>query len=125
MILETAVRSSLADQLDTLVNTGTGTAQMVFETSGDASLCPIDLENPAFGSASSGVITLSLGSGKTGTVSTGGTVAQLSFYDRDGTKVWEMSVAVSGSDVDITSTSVSTDDVIEVTSLTITVPAGT
>lgn len=124
MILETATRNSLADQIDTLVNTGTGTAQLLFETSGDVEVATINLQNPAFGAAASGVITLQ-GTPLEDTDATGGTVAQASIYDRDGGKVLEMSVATSGQDIDISSTSVGASDTVELTSLTITVPAGT
>lgn len=124
MILETATRNALADQIDTLVNTGTGTAQLLFETSGDAEVATINLQNPAFGAAASGVITLQ-GTPLEDTDATGGTVAQASIYDRDGGKVLEMSVATSGQDIDISSTSVGASDTVELTSLTITVPAGT
>lgn len=124
MILETATRNALADQIDTLVNTGTGTAQLLFETSGDTEVATINLQNPAFGAAASGVITLQ-GTPLEDTDATGGTVAQASIYDRDGGKVLEMSVATSGQDIDISSTSVGASDTVELTSLTITVPAGT
>lgn len=122
MILETVLRNVLADAIDNEINTGAGTANIKFETSGDVEVATINLANPAFGAAATGVITLA-GVPLSDTSATGGTVAQASIYDRDGTKQCEMSVAVSGSDIDISSVTVAATDQVDLTALTITVPA--
>lgn len=122
MILETALRNVLADAIDNEVNTGAGTATLVFETSGDVEVATIDLQNPAFGAAATGVITLQ-GVPLSDTSATGGTVAQASLEDRDGTKQLEMTVGTSGTEIIISSTSIAATDQVDLNSLTITVPA--
>jgi hypothetical protein len=103
LTLETNLRNALADAIDDLVNTGAGTANLKFETSGDAEVATINFNNPAFGAAATGVITLQ-GTPLQDSSATGGTVAQFSIYNRNGTQVLEGTVAT-------------------LTSLTITVPA--
>ena len=122
LTLETALRNDLADQIDDSINTGAGTAELRFETSGDVEVATVNLQNPAFGAASTGTITLA-GTPLQDTNATGGTVAQFSIYDRDGTKQLEGTVATSGADINISSTSVGASDTVELTSFTLTVPA--
>lgn len=122
LTLETNLRNALADAIDDLVNTGGGTAQFKFETSGDVAVATINLANPAFGAAATGVITLA-SVPLSDTNAAGGTVAQFSIYNRAGTKVLEGTSATSGSDCNITSTSVAATETVTLTSFTITVPA--
>ena len=122
MILETALRNALADEVDNQINTGAGTATLQFETSADAEVATIDLQNPAFGAASTGTITLA-GVPLSDTSATGGTTAQASIYDRDSTKQLEMTVGTSGTEIIITSTVIAATEQVDLTSLTITVPA--
>jgi len=122
MILETVLRNVLADAIDAEINTGAGTATLLFETSADAEVATINLQNPAFGAAATGVITLQ-GVPLSDTSATGGTVAQASIYDRDSTKQLEMTVGTSATEIIISSTSVAATDQVDLNSLTITVPA--
>lgn len=122
MILETVLRNVLADAIDAEINTGAGTATLLFETSADVEVATINLQNPAFGAAATGVITLQ-GVPLSDATATGGTVAQASIYDRDSTKQLEMTVGTSGTEIIISSTAVGAGDTVELTSLTITVPA--
>ena len=121
LTLETVLRNVLADAIDTEMNTGAGTSDMRLETSGDVEVATIPFQNPAFGAAAVGVITL-LGVPLQDTSATGGTVAQFSLFDRDGTKQLEGVVAVSGQDLDLSSLSVGVGDTVELTSFSITVP---
>ena len=122
MILETVLRNVLGDAIDAEINTGAGTAQLKFETSGDAALATIDLQNPAFGAAAAGVITLQ-GTPLSDTNASAGTVAQASIYDRDATKQLEMTVGTGAQEITISSTAIGAGDTVQLTSLTITVPA--
>lgn len=122
MILETALRNVLADAIDNEINTGAGTATFVIETSGDAEVATIDLQNPAFGAAAAGVITLA-GVPLSDTNATGGTAAQASVEDRDGTKQFELTLGTSGTEIIISSTAIAATDQVDLTALTITVPA--
>jgi hypothetical protein len=122
LTLETTLRNAIADAIDAEINTGAGTATLQFETSGDVEVATINLQNPAFGAAAAGVITLQ-GTPLQDSSATGGTVAQFSIYDRDSTKQLEGTVATSGADINISSTAVGATDTVELTSLTLTVPA--
>lgn len=122
MILETALRNVLADAIDNEINTGAGTATFVFETSGDVEVATIDLQNPAFGAAAAGVITLQ-GVPLSDTSATGGTTVQASVFDRDATKQFELTVGTSGTEIIISSTVIGATDQVDLTALTITVPA--
>jgi hypothetical protein len=122
MILETVLRNVLADAIDNEVNTGAGTATIVFETSADAALATMNLQNPAFGTAAAGAIALQ-GTPLSDTNASAGTVAQASIFDRDTTKQLEMTVGTAGTDILISSTSIGAGDTVQLTSLSITVPA--
>ena len=122
LILETGLRNALADAIDVQINTGAGTAELRFETTGDVEVATEALQNPAFGAAAAGVITCQ-GTPIEDTNATGGTVGQFSIYDRDGTKQLEGTVATAGADINISSTGVGAGDTVRLTSLTITVPA--
>ena len=123
MILELVLQNILADQIDTEMNTGAGTATFVFETSGDAEVATIDLQNPAFGASVAGVITLA-GVTLSDTSATGGTTVQASLEDRDGTKQLEVTVGTSGTEVIITNNVVTATEQVDLTAFTITVPTG-
>ncbi len=122
MILETVLRNVLADAIDTEINTGAGTADLQFETSGDVEVATIALQNPAFGAAAAGVITLA-GVPLSDVSATGGTTVQASVNDRDGTKQFELTVGTSGTEIIISSTVIAATDQVDLTALTITVPA--
>lgn len=122
MILETAMRDALANAFDTEINTGAGTATLQFETTGDVEVATFNLQNPAFGAAAAGVITLQ-GVPLQDASATGGVVAQASFYDRDATKQAELTVGTSGTEITITSTTIAATEPVDLTGLTITMPA--
>ncbi len=122
LVLETPLRNALADAIDDEMNAGAGTSNMKLETGADVEVATLNFPNPAFGPAAVGVITLN-GVPIQDTSATGGTVAQFSLYDRDGTKQLEGVVQVSGADLDLSSLSVGVGDTVELTSFTITVPA--
>jgi len=123
MILASALQDILANTIDTEINTGAGTATLKFETSGDAEVATINLQNPAFGAASAGVITLA-GVTLSDTSATGGTVAQATIEDRDGTPQLEMTVGTSGTEIIITSVVIAATEQVDITALTLAVPTG-
>lgn len=122
MVLETATRNALADAFDALVNTGAGTANLKLETSGDVEVATFDFQNPAFGNAATGVITLQ-GVPLQDTSATGGTVAQGSIYNRNGDKVSESPAATSGQEITMSSLVVGVGETVTLTALTVTQPA--
>jgi hypothetical protein len=122
MILELGVRNALADQIDTLFNV-TGPGDLVFETVGDTAVATMaSVQNPAFGAAAAGVITL-LGVTLSDTSAAGGTTVQFSGYDGAALKQWELTVGTSATEIIISSTVVAATDQVDLTALTITVPA--
>jgi len=120
--LETTLRNALADAIDTAVNSGTGTATFKFETTASAAVATINLQDPAFGAAATGTITLQ-GVTLSDTSAAGGTVAQASIYNKSGTKQLQLTVATTGQDVDLSDLVINAGEQVDLTALTITVPA--
>ena len=122
MILETALRNFLADEIDLNFNTA-GPGSLLFETVADAEVATMaSVQNPAFGAAAAGVITL-LGVTLSDLSATGGTTVQFSGRNGTPTKQWELTVGTSGTEIIISSTVVAATDQVDLTALTITVPA--
>ncbi len=123
MILETALRDALANAIDDDVNAG-GAGEMQFETAGDVEVATIVFSATAFGAASTGVITLA-GVPLTDASATGNAspVAQASVFDGGAAKLWENTVAVSGSEIDLSSLVIAAAEAVDLTSFTVTVPA--
>jgi len=124
LTLETVLRDDLADRIDALINFGVTDANgdLKFQTSGDVEVATIEFQDPAFGSASTGVITMA-GQPLSDTSATGGVVAQFSIFDRNNLKQLEGTVGVSGQDINLSSLTVGATDTVELTTFTITVPA--
>jgi hypothetical protein len=123
MQLETIARNALADAFDDLVNTGSGTARFRLETSGGTAVATISLQNPAFGAASNGVITLQ-GTPLQDTNAAGGTVARGAIYNRNDARVSISNAATSGAEITVSSTTIGAGETVTLSSLTVTVPAG-
>ena len=123
MILETAMRNALADAFDARVNADASPGYMQLETSADAEVATFTFQDPAFGAAATGVITL-LGVPIQDTSATGGTVAQGSIYDGANTKLAEAAAATSAQPITVSSTTIGATETVTLTSLTVTVPSG-
>ena len=124
LTLETSLRNDLANQIDDSINAG-ASPELVFETTGDVEVATIVLDaTNAFGTAATGVITMT-GQPRSDTNATGGTTGQFSIYTTAGqtTKILEGSVATSGADINISSVIIGATDTVELTTFTITVPA--
>lgn len=119
----TATRNALADQVDTLVNTGAGTALFRLRAS-TTTITDFSLQNPAFGAASSGTITLQ-GTPIVAAAGASGTVDNFQVLDRDGTLVFSGSVTAGGGggDVTIDNTSVNNGQDCSLDSFTYSAPA--
>ena len=124
MQLSTTLRNTLADAIDTALG---GTASARFQNAGQtATYATCNLNATPFGAAATGVITLN--GTPTDTSAAAGTTTRLGWYDAvaAGNLVMTMSVNDTGTpDVDISNNVLSLGDQVEITSLTITVPAGT
>ena len=129
MQLSTTLRNTLADAIDTAVGT-TGFAR--FYTASLATLlASAACSNPAFGAASNGVITLDVAPAVEDTSpAAAGTCVRLGFYTStaatSGASVFMLGVATTGApDVTMSNNVIATTDTVQISSLTITVPAGT
>ena len=129
MQLSTTLRNTLADAIDTAVGT-TGFAR--FYTSGLTTLlASAGCNNPAFGAAATGVITLDVTPAVEDTTpAAAGTCVRLGFYAStaatSGADVFMLGVATSGApDITMSNNVIATTDTVQLSSLTVTVPAGT
>ena len=128
MQLPNTTRQSLGTQLKTLVENGTGVSNAKFQNTGQTATyatCP--LPTTAFTVSTAGVLTLQ-GTPTETNVTTPGTTTRCGFYDGATTPalVFTLSVNDTGSpDMSISNNQLQSGDQVEISSLTITVPAGT
>jgi hypothetical protein len=116
----------MADAIDTGVGAaGYARFQNAAQT---ATYAKVALANPAFGNASAGAITLDVTPTPEDTSPTAGTATRLGFYTAKtaGTLVFTLGINTSGTpDVTMADNTIATTDTVQLTSLVITVPAGT
>ena len=118
------MRNTLADAVDAAINTGAGTA--VLEILATATvLATINLQNPAFGAASSGVITLAGVTLSDTSADATGTADGFQIKDRNGTVVLSGTVTglSGGGDIELDNTSIVATQQVDITALTYTAPA--
>lgn len=118
----TTVRSAIANLIDDQVNGGSSFGKLKILTSGDSVLATITLQDPAFGSASSGVITLA-GVPLSNTASGSGTAAKFTVTDSDDNIIYTGSVGTSGADITIDNTSIISGQTVSVSAHTYTASA--
>lgn len=124
MQLETSLRNTLADAIDTSL--GTAGCARFQNTAQTATYAKCNLSNPAFGTAASGQISLS--GTPTETSASVGTATRLGFYTAvtGGSLVFTLGVNDTGTpEITISNNQLANGDQVELSSLTITVPAGT
>jgi len=122
-LLQTAARNAACNSVVDLLDLGStnANARMVFRTVADAEVATLNMSNPAFGNAANGACTA--GAISDDTNATGGVTTKATLEDRDSTEALELSVATSGADVNVSSTTIAAGDTVSVSSLTVTVPA--
>ena len=123
LTLPTATRNALANALDDLINAGSGAGYITIRASSTV-LATINCSDPAFGSASTGVITLS-GVPLSATASGTGTADNFKMYDSNNIEVVGGTASGSGGggDLILDNTSISSGQTVTITSGTITMPA--
>ncbi len=127
--LANAARDAAVDAIVDLIDVGTTNAQGALQFRDAAQLiASLDLNNPAFNASSSGSSALDTTGTIQGTVTPAGasTIDRFRLVDRDVTTIFDGaagSVAVSGADINLSSVVVNQNDVIEITGLTVTIPA--
>lgn len=134
MRISTAARNAACDGMVDLTETGSGTAVVEIYTgsapgsigsapAGDL-LVSFDLQDPAFGAASSGVATL-LGVSISGTGVAAGTAGYARLVNQNGDATADTEdVGTSGNEVVMSTTTVSIGLDLSLDSMTITMPAG-
>jgi hypothetical protein len=119
LVHTTAVRNSQADNIDALINTGAGTATLEIATTAfGTTLAVINLQNPAFGAAAAGIITLQGVPLSDASADATGTAAVWRIKDRDGTEIVRGTIGTSGTDLIITNTSITAGEEVRITSMT-------
>lgn len=116
-----SIRNTLCDTVVDAVDDGSTDSQgdlVILE--GSTELVEIELEDPAFGDASGG--TADLNGSPQGTVTADGDADTFEFRDKDNDLVFDGEVAESGSDLNISSTSLSVDDKVEISSFSYSAP---
>ena len=108
----------VVDQLD--LGSANPTPRLIFQTVADAEVGTLNMANPAFGDAAAGVATA--GTIADDTSATGGTTTKCILTDRDNATIVEGTVATSGADINLSSTSIGANDTLRITSLTYTGP---
>ena len=111
-----AVRNIIADAVVDEIDAGAGAGTLEFQTSGDVEVAILTFSDPAFGAASSGTATAS--SITDDTNATGGTIAKFKVFDSDSNEKFAGAVGTSGSDINLSSLSVTAGDTVSLTSLT-------
>ena len=119
-----AVRQGIADHVVDQLDTGTGATagDMIIldnSTPTATTLVTIALQNPAFGAASTAAVATMNGS-PSGTVGATGTAASFKLRNRANVEKIAGAVAASGSDVNLSNTSLANGDKVKITSFTYT-----
>lgn len=122
-VLATAGRNAACNAVVDLLDAGAGAGALVFRTSAAAEVATLAFSDPAFGNASTGVATASAITPDTN--ATGGTTDRATLEDSDANVVITASVGTSGEDINLSSVAIGAGDTVSMTSLTVTVPAGT
>ena len=129
MILATSTRNSQADGLAALADAGSAGAKLKLRTGATPGagtlLVTFTLSTTGFGAASSGVITAA-SMPKTATAAATGTAGNYELTDSDDNVIANgASVAAGSGEVNLISTSITNGQTCTLSSMTITVPAGT
>ena len=123
MNLPNNVRNAACDAVVDLIDVGSGTAKIIIGTTGLATtLVENNFAATAFGAAAAGVATANTIAD--GISSNTGTAAEAKIVDKDGNDVITgLTVGLSGTDLVISQTNVTSGDTIKYTGLTVTMPA--
>jgi len=122
LTLSTNARNAACNGVVDLIDAGSAAGKLKIFTAAAAQLCENEFDDPAFGDATTGVATA--GTIVNGTATDTGTAAVATITDSDDTDVITGLVVGAGSgDVSLNSVSITTADVISITSMTVTMPA--
>lgn len=121
-VLNTAARNAACNAVVDLMDVGSGDGALVFRTSGSAEVATLPFSATAFGDAATGVATANAITPDTS--ATGGTTDRATLEDSDANAYVTASVGTSGEDINLSSVAIGVGDTVSMTSLTVTMPAG-
>lgn len=125
--LQTNARNAACNGVVDLVDGGTGPGTLEIKTAastvaGTNEAATVTFADPAFGNAATGVA--SLASAMTDdTSATGGTATDFTVFDSANTAIFQGAVGTSGSDLNLSSTSIGAGDTVSISAFTVTMPA--
>lgn len=122
LTIATPARSAQAVALRDLIDAAVGDGYLELLTSANVLLATLTFDAASF-TESAGVLTMAGAPKSTAAAVATGTATKFRIYDADAVQLIEGTVGTSGSDLNITDTSIVTSEVISVTSFTITDPA--
>ena len=122
--VSTAFRNTALDAGLALINAGSGDASgdILLTTSSDVACATLPFSNPAFAASSGGTATANAITSDTNAV--GGTATRAQFRNRANTEIMRCNVGITGSDINLTSNVIPSGGTVQITSLTVTLPAG-
>ena len=120
--LTAATRSTMCDALVDLLDVG-GAGSIEFVTAGLVEVATCPLNATAFGAAASGVATMNVSPAVKDTSATGGTTTLALFKNFAGTEKFRCTVGTVGTDIVLTNNVIAATETLDITSLTVTVPA--
>lgn len=123
--ISTAARNGAADGIVDQVDTGSSDATgdiQIYTAAFATLLAELTFSNPAFGAAATGVATASAIANDSSANDTG-TAAVCRIRDRDNNTVWEGTVSTSGADLNLNTVSITSGDIVAISSMTVTQPA--
>ena len=116
-----AIRNQLCNLVVDLIDGGASAGRLEFRTSGDAEAATIFFQDPAFGAASGGTAIANTPM-TDDTNAQGGTVDRFAILDSNSTVILTGAVATSGSDINLSSTTIGAGDTVSLTSLSYSAP---
>lgn len=120
--LSTGTRNALADRIDDLVNVSAPGKIKIYTAAKALLLATVVLQNPAFGNAVVGVITLA-GVPLSDAADNNGDAAVFELTDGADAIVFEGSIGLSGTDMIVDNTNLRVSQTFRINSMTVTVPA--
>ena len=126
VVLTSLTRDAACNAVVDLVDAGAGAGTIELKTApstvaGTSEAATLTFTDPAFGASSVGVATASAIADDTN--ATGGTVSDATIFDSNALAVLQCDVAASASDINLSSIIIGASDTVQITALTVTMPA--
>lgn len=132
-VISTAARNAMCNALVDLIDAGSSNGYIQIRTGSQPAnpgtaasgtlLATLNMSDPAFGNASTGVATAEAITNDSSADATG-TAGYFRIYDSDNTAILDGTVGTSGADINFNTVSFVSGDAVSITSLTVTVPSG-